>query len=233
VVALSVGLALCSTNVFAETHRPKILVLAFPTIGNGNSAWVSQSVQQSLQADLRNASVSHAAAVEMDDAAAIARVAKNAAVDDVVKGHLQVVGDQIRLTASLCDSAGAVIGTAKATGTLDHLFDLEDSLADQLGDAVAKEVAAKRVATTPIPVVDAVGPLVVTPAKAVPIGTVPVAYGSEAIRDGRDRYIYQAPYFGGYGSGFGACGIGFGFGGWGGGVFNGSYSTGGGHSLAW
>jgi TolB-like protein len=210
-------------------------------IGDGKSAWVSESVQQSLQADLRNAVVSHAGAVEMDDAEAIARVAKNAGVDEVVSGHIQVIGDRVRITASLCNSAGALVGTGKATGALDHLFDLEDALADQIRDGLAKAASAKHPITTPIPDMPTAGPLVMAPAKSYPIGTVPAAFTSAALQDGRDRYIYQVPYYGccggwGYGCAYGGWafgGFGCGWGAGGCGVFNGSYSTGGQHSLAW
>lgn len=223
-----IALLTCSANARAGSHQPVILLLPF-TVLNG-SAWIVDSVQQSLQADLRNSSIAHAPAAAVDDSAAIARIAHNASSDYVVLGHVQIIDDQVRLTASVFNDAGTSIGVAKTTGDLRRLFDLEDVLADQLRDAIAKTTAAKQAVSTAIPEVQGSGPIRMTSAKALPLGTVPQTYSTTALRDGRDRYLYQVPFYGcwGYG-GFGLGGFGFGCGG----VFNGSYSTGGQHALAW
>ena len=199
-------------------------------------------MQQSLQTDLRNSSLSHAIAPAIDDAASIARAAHAASVDFVVEGNIQIVDDQTRLTASLFNKDGLSIGSAKATGDVHRLFDLEDALADQLHDGLRK--ATRAIPTTPIPAVASSGPIRIAPAASLPIGSVPESYTSAALRDGRDRYIYQVPFygcFGGYGcGGYGSGGCGYGYGSFGGlgsfGIpagFNGSGSGGGSHSLAW
>jgi len=228
-----IALFVCATSALAQSRQPSILLLPFTTINAGGAtgatAGIADSVGQSLQADLRNATISR-------------NTGGKSSADFVVSGNIQLAGDQVRLIATVVDRAGNTIATAKATGDLRHLFDLEDALADQIREGLARVASAKHPITTPIPDMPTVGPLIMAPAKTYPIGTVPESYSSVALRDGRDRYIYQVPYYGCWGGwGCGACGYGgWGFGGFGcgwgggwGGVFNGSYSTGGHHSLAW
>jgi TolB-like protein len=224
-----------STQAMAASHQPSVLLLPPTMINAAGQEWVGDSLQQSLQADIHHASVAHAAAPAADDSAAMARLARNASVDWLVQTHVQFAVDQIRLTATVFNDTGKPIGAAKATGDLRHLFDVEDALAEQIADVLGKARAASHPITTPIPVVEGSGPLKVGAPQVMPIGTVPVAYSSEAMRDGHDRYIYQVPVYGCYGGcgygGFGYCGYGFG-GGYGG--FSGvGYSTFGGHGLAW
>jgi TolB-like protein len=230
-----IALFLCSASALAEPHRSSVIVLPVTIIHGAGSAWIGESVERSLQADLRNASIAHPGGIAMDDPAAIASIAHNASADYVVQGGVQIVADQVRLSAKVFDGAGKSIGAGKATGDLRHLFDLEDSVADQIRDLIDKTTAAKHPATTPIPAIQESGPIRIAPAQVLPIGTVPESYSSTALRDGRDRYIYQVPYYGCFGP-YGCGGYGYGgFGGFGcfGGVFNGSYSTGGNHALAW
>jgi TolB-like protein len=213
-----IALFVCATSVLGQSRQPSIALRPFATINASGAAWIGNSVVQSLQADLRNATISRSAA------------------DFVVSGNIQVIQDQVRLIATVVDRTGATVTTAKATGDLRHLFDLEDSLANQIRDGLARVAIAKHPVTTPIPDMPTAGPLVMTPAKTYPIGTVAQSFSSPALRDGRDRYIYQVPCYGcwgGWGYGCGWGGYGCGWGGFGGGVFNGSYSTGGQHSLAW
>ena len=165
-----------------------------------------------------------------------ARMAQNAGAGYVVGGNVQVVGEQVRITATVVDRSGAAIGSAKVTGESRKLFDLEDGLADQIRDDISASRARQHVLTTPVPTVQSSGPIRVAQQPSVPLGTVPVQYSSSALRDGRDRYIYQVPVYGCYGEyGFGAWGC-YGLGGFccgRGGVLDGGYSTGGTHSLAW
>lgn len=221
-----------STNLFADPHQPRVLLLPVRIINGTGSEWIGESVQQSLRADLHDASIAHPDAAIADDTAAIARIAHSASADFIVQGQVQIAEDQVRLTASVFNNAGTSAGSAKATGDLHHLFDLEDDLSRQIRDSIRSATVAKRPITTPIPTVQGSGPIRVAAAPALPIGTVPESYSSAALRDGRDRNIYQVPSYGCFGGwepygycGFGGCG-------WGG-VFNGGYSTGGGHSLAW
>ena len=233
-----IALLICSASTFAEPRHSAILLLPVTVINGAGSEWVGQSVQQSLQTDLHNASIAHTAALAMDDSDAIARIARNASADFVVGGQVQIAADQVRLTATVFNHAGASIGAAKATGDMRHLFDLEDALADQIRNDIDRSAAAQQPITTPIPVIQSSGPIRIAAPKALPIGTVAVSYTSTALRDGRDRYIYQLPFYGCFGGyGYGYCGLGcYGCGGFCcgfGGVFNGSYSTGGTHSLPW
>jgi TolB-like protein len=238
-IAIIASLVL-ATTAHAEPSHPTVLLLPFTIINGTGSEWVGDSVQQSLHADLKNSVIGHSASNIADDPAAIARIAHNASVTFVVGGQVQIVENQIRLTATLFNNTGATIGTAKATGEMRKLFDLEDTLADQIHENLVASIRT-RLASTPMPTVESSGPIRIAAAKSYPIGTVPVSYSSAALRDGHDRYLYQVPYYGCFGcGGYGCGGYGgygsFGFGGFGfgiGGVFNGSYSTGGGHSLAW
>ena len=205
-------------------------------VGAAGREWVGPAVQQSLQADLRNASIFHGSQTPPDDSATIAKMAHDESVDYVVEARAQIAEDQVRVTDLVFDNSGHSIGSAKATGELRQLFDVEDTLAEQIRNSISKSIVATHPITTPIPAVQGSGPIRMGVAKALPIGTVPESYSSAALLDGRDRNIYQVPLYGW----FGPCGYGlygcYGFGGFGcgiGGVFDGGYSTGGGHSLAW
>jgi TolB-like protein len=229
-----------STNAFADAHHPAILLLPWTIASPGASDWIGESVQQSLKADLHNASIAHPSAAPVDDPASIARLAHNASVDFVVEGHVQVIEDQLRLTATLYDSAGHSVITAKSTGALRRLFDLEDALADQIRDGLHQATAKARPITTPIPTIQSAGPIQMAQPKVLPIGTVPESYSSAQLRDGRNRFIYQVPtygYFGGWGyGGWGNGGFGYAGYGIGGnfpGVVDGGYSSGGTRTLAW
>jgi hypothetical protein len=228
-------------QVLAESRSAHVVLLPPTLINSAGSDWVSDSLLQSLQADLHHATFAHVSAPIATDADALAKLAHNAAADYLIQPHAQFSTDSVRLTAEIYNDAGQQIGSAKTTGEMKRLFDVEDAMAGQLQEIVDRAAAMKHPTTAPAPTVSSVGPLMVSPiAAVVPVGTVPVAYSSQALRDGRDRSLYQIPVDGclGYG-GFGPYGY-FGFGGACGyrcgGIpanFNGASSAGGAHTLSW
>jgi TolB-like protein len=120
-----------------------ILVLPFVSPPGQSFDWIAKGVQQNLIAelspDVRGAIVSPISAPATEDPAAARKAATDDHVSVVIFGSTQLLDRQIRLTGQVLDVAsGNVLGTLKATGQLDELFRLEDTLAGQALRALPK-----------------------------------------------------------------------------------------------
>ena len=199
------------TGAIAATGPSQTLIVPFADSSAENDGWIATAVGSSLLADLP-----HAVAGKIDDAPA-GPAAHNAGARYVVTGQVQRVDTSIRLTAQLFDASGHPIGTAKESGDLHELLNLEDRLASDLRDHMRLTEQAHR-ARTPMPVIASAGALKIAPQPLLPVGTVSVFYSNRTFREGNQRNTYNTPYFEYDGLGFGGYGLGgFGFGGFGGG----------------
>ena len=117
---------------------PRVLVTPFTALHvEKGQQWIPQAVVDNLVADLGRGQMyrpiftqSH---VIVEDNATAARLAKVAATPMVIRGAVQVVDDQVRLTAQLIESdSGETLQYAVATGSPNDMLKLEDSLAAQL-----------------------------------------------------------------------------------------------------
>src|SRR5215469_14125509 len=120
-----------------------ILVLPFVSPTPANFDWVGKGIQQNLIAELSpnllGEAVSPANLPATDDAATALQVARENHAAVVVFGGTQLLDKQIRITGQVLDVASAkLLGTLKATGSLDDLFRLEDTLAGQALRALPK-----------------------------------------------------------------------------------------------
>ncbi len=215
----------------AAAEPIRVIVLPFSDGATHENDSICAGVQSSLVADLPHASAATSAS-GLEQSADAARAARSAGAQYVVMGQLQRIDSQVRLTAQLFDAGGQPIGAAKESGDLHELFTLEDKLAFDLRDSIRSVVQSHR-ANTPMPTVASIGPLKFAPQPLLPVGTVPVSYTNQRLRDGAERNIYNTPYYEYDGFGFGCGGFGGGlgcFGGFGGFGFGGGgvgFATGG------
>ena len=126
-------LSAASSAALAE----RVVILPFNTLNVApNQQWISKGVQENLAADLgRNGlePLPYNAQVIVEDNATAVRIARTLNAPYVVRGAVQVVGGDVRLTAQLIDTrTGDTVRTALVTGTTDTLLRLEDQLAGQI-----------------------------------------------------------------------------------------------------
>jgi len=145
IVGFSATLQASPTTRPNAAEPPMVLLLPFVPPADGTSQWIGKSVQQDLAAalapNLRGRAIAPTTApAAADESSALATAPElNAAV--VVFGQAQLMGKQIRLTGQVVDVAtGKSLGNMKATGPIDDLFRLEDTLAQQTLDAMPQSV---------------------------------------------------------------------------------------------
>jgi TolB-like protein len=113
-----------------------ILVLPFVSPPSANFDWVGKGIQQNLIAELspnlRGEAVSPENLPATEDAATALKAARENHAAVVMFGGTQLLDKQIRITGQVLDVGSAkLLGTLKATGAMDDLFRLEDTLAGQ------------------------------------------------------------------------------------------------------
>lgn len=141
-VAILLGLAVATplraegpTTAPAADHG-KILILPFSPLNKSDAqAWLGQSIQQSLLADLTVVAPARATAGETEagDADAALDAGRRAGAAYVVFGSFASINQALRVTGQVLDvSAGKPVTGFKATGTAGEVFRLEDQLAAQI-----------------------------------------------------------------------------------------------------
>ena len=225
----------------------KIIVLPFDTVGGKpTDSWIARSIQESVLTDLMTFSrsqvvPSHAPAA---DAAAAADLGHKLGARYVVFGQVHVNDGALRVTGQIVSTENdSVVGTLKATGSMNSLFTLEDVLSNEARGAMGRLEAPQTASAVPPqqpPAIQATGPVQVVPYPqdtGVPYQgtydatpTYPVAPYDSGYPGDYGDYYPNYPYFYG-GIGFGGRGFGGrGFGGRGiGGRGIGIHGGGGGH----
>jgi TolB-like protein len=115
----------------------RVLVLPFAPVANEQrDAWIGRAISEALTADLsidRALSVSTEKTNAVDDLAGAIEAGKKAGVQRVIFGTFQSVGENVRVTGQIADvESGKATGGIKATGPLQELFSLQDSLVHQI-----------------------------------------------------------------------------------------------------
>ncbi|HEX3357035.1 MAG TPA: hypothetical protein VHS31_08700, partial [Tepidisphaeraceae bacterium] len=121
----------------ARVEAGSILVLPFAQTMGANYPWMSLALQQDLQLELSRSSRAKVEAPSAMVATADKNAAVKAGLDShatlVVYGQYQVTGDQIHISGSVIDVATAKpTGVFAATGSVNNVFPLEDSIAGQV-----------------------------------------------------------------------------------------------------
>jgi TolB-like protein len=191
-----------------------VLVLPFTaTDGEAQDAWIGRAISQSLTADLsidRTMQVSSDKTADADTTAEAAAAGAKADAKQVIFGSFQHVGQDVRITGHIVDVAsGKVTAGLKATGPLQELFTLQDSLAHQvrvrIGQAELPPPPFARAPVAPAPAFEDDGVLGVE----MPRGPRPIAWLDDAdrndqftdtVRDARNRRQndFPAPIYNGY-----------------------------------
>lgn len=135
---------------------PTTAVLDFNNVSNDSGlAWLSSGIAETVTNDLRAAAslrvIDRVRVVE-----AVRRVGADLSalrgdlhVDLAVVGSFQRVGDRLRITARVVDTAsGEALADAKADGLLEEVFELQDRLVSQFGDALGTARSRTRGRTT-------------------------------------------------------------------------------------
>ncbi len=140
--AASLAAAMMMATGAAWADGTRVLVIPFSAINVPESQqWITHGVQESLVADFGRAGVGGAnyspvafqGKVVVEDNATAARLAQQASTALVVRGSVQVVGAEVRLTAQLIDAKTEnTVSTASATGPATDLLKLEDEVSAQL-----------------------------------------------------------------------------------------------------
>ncbi len=141
-----------------------VAVMPFKNLNREASLeWMRLGVAETMIADLRKAgrgvverdqidkALAELASSDVDEASA-AKAGKLVGAKTVVVGGYQKAGKELRITARfVAVETGVVLDTAKATGPIEKVFDLQDQIVDQLaGKAIARpkrKATAKTVKT--------------------------------------------------------------------------------------
>jgi TolB-like protein len=141
----------------ARGDETRVLVIPFNTLNvPQEQQWMGKGVQEAVVADLGRSGnvtpVSFTGKVIVEDNATAARLARSAQSTLAIRGTVQAVGSDVRLTAQLLDARnGDILRTASAAGPAAELLKLEDELGAQLKTPAEAPVATVP-ATAPAPV---------------------------------------------------------------------------------
>jgi DNA-binding winged helix-turn-helix (wHTH) protein/tetratricopeptide (TPR) repeat protein len=137
-------------------RAPTTAVLDFANVSNDMSlAWLSSGIAETVTNDLRAAAslriIDRVRVVE-----AVRRVGSDLTalrddlhVDLAVVGSFQRAGDRLRITARVVDAAsGEALSDAKADGLLADVFELQDRIVAQFGEALGTGPSRGRVRST-------------------------------------------------------------------------------------
>jgi TolB-like protein len=127
----------------AQPAQPaKIVVLPFELVGGKpGDTWLARSIQQSVLTDLLTASRSQVvtSVAPAADTAGAADLGHKLGTRYVVFGQVHINENALRVTGQIVSTAtDSVVGTLKATGTLNDLFTLEDVLGNETRGAVGR-----------------------------------------------------------------------------------------------
>ena len=138
----------------AEAPAGTVAVIPFTNIsGNEADEWIGAGIAETVMADLESQAAftvivparvpaSGDRGTELDETAVLA-LGRDLGAQWVVTGGYQRLGDQLRITARIADTAtGVVARTLIADGVLDEIFALQDRIATELTAEAATTVAA-------------------------------------------------------------------------------------------
>ena len=128
----------------AEAPAGTVAVIPFTNIsGNEADEWIGAGIAETVMADLESQAAftvivparvpaSGDRGTELDETAVLA-LGRELGAQWVVTGGYQRLGDQLRITARIADTAtGVVARTLMADGVLDEIFALQDRIAREL-----------------------------------------------------------------------------------------------------
>jgi TolB-like protein len=138
VLAISMVLFTAATVWGAPAN---ILVKPFQEADSQQPDWINRAITQSVVDELSSMKdVTVSSSAENQPAAPASASASTTQPsgnpDYTVSGNIQRVNQQLRVSGTVTNSAGKNVGGFKATGSTQDLFAIEDSLADQLRDAL-------------------------------------------------------------------------------------------------
>lgn len=163
--SLFAALLLVSASTFAAPRPTPIAVMPFKNL-NADPAldWLRTGMAETMLSDLKK--LAKVPVVERDqldkamaeialaggkasDESTAARIGRMVGAKTIVIGGLQQAGKQLRITARFVNvETGEVLDTAKATGSIDHVFALQDEIVAKLiGTEVRKYRPVARRAT--------------------------------------------------------------------------------------
>lgn len=159
--------------------RESVAVIPFTNIsGREADDWIGDGIAETVTADLesqagfvviareRVQTASAGLGAALDDGGLIA-LGRELGARWIVTGGYQRIGDQLRITARLVDTAdGSIARTLKADGTLDEIFDLQDRIAREL----TTDLGMARASRPPMP----------APGSPAGEGSAPVGVGAGA-----------------------------------------------------
>src|SRR5258706_5255202 len=120
--------------------------------GDGKSAWISQSVQQTILHDLTRVQGVRpiGPTTPPADRESAIKDAKSSGASFLLEGSYTLADPGIRITIQILDlRTNSYIGAAKATGALRELFALEDSIAEQVKRMAVTQVKLRAPAAAP------------------------------------------------------------------------------------
>jgi len=143
-----------------------VLLLPFgPVDDSAKTDWIGRAIQQNLLSEL-----SHVRALQPmtpttqpagTDVASLTKAGKAAGVDFVVHGTYQMGEQGLRITGLVLEvESGKLVGGLKATGTTRDLFALEDTIAEQAKQILARHVSP---ATQPLASAEPAAPVQLSP----------------------------------------------------------------------
>lgn len=148
-----------------SARSPSVAVLDFANIaGSSEVDWLGTGIAETLSADLakmKSATVAQRGRIQQavrragdpeHDPAAAAALGRELAVDWIIAGAFQQIGNRIRLTAKIIETAtGDVIAFEKTDGVRDDLFDLQDRIAAASINTLSLRLGTDSTGTTPAP----------------------------------------------------------------------------------
>jgi DNA-binding winged helix-turn-helix (wHTH) protein/tetratricopeptide (TPR) repeat protein len=128
----------------AELRAPAIAVMDFTNVSTDKEfAWLSSGIAETVTNDLRAAGtlriIDRVRVVEAVRRAGpeLAALRADLHLDLAVVGSFQRSGDRLRITARVVDAAsGETTAEAKADGALEQVFELQDRIVQQFGEAL-------------------------------------------------------------------------------------------------
>jgi TolB-like protein len=158
----------------------RVLVLAFAAEGGDAAGSLGRSAQQSLATDLSAAGTMQVATrkTPADDTDAALAAARDAGARYVVFGHIQQVGQDVRVNGQMLDAkTGRAVVALKVTGPTSNFFAMQDALGRQAVAAVGGG-SAREAATTSSPAAP-IAPAAAAPSYAAPTAPAGGTYWSE------------------------------------------------------
>ena len=138
-VVLGVGsLAFAQATTMPAVDQPtKVLVIPFKQIGDAGHEWVGSAIHENLITTVSSDSAVQAIGMNrpLDDNTPqnVINAAQGPGATLVVFGTFQFSGEQLRVNGRVLETSyGQTIGTLSATGAINELFKMEDTLSQQV-----------------------------------------------------------------------------------------------------